>query len=31
VALNAHIGSNGKPATFTRGEPKREANSGFVY
>jgi len=30
-ALNSHVGSNAKPANFTRGEPKREANTGFVY
>ena len=30
-ALNSHVGHNGKPAAFTRAEPKREANAGFAF
>jgi hypothetical protein len=30
-AMNAHVWRNPKPASFTRGEPRREANSGFIF
>eukprot|EP00307_Rebecca_sp_RCC1486_P002357 CAMPEP_0119422800 /NCGR_PEP_ID=MMETSP1335-20130426/28931_1 /TAXON_ID=259385 /ORGANISM="Chrysoculter rhomboideus, Strain RCC1486" /LENGTH=498 /DNA_ID=CAMNT_0007448265 /DNA_START=42 /DNA_END=1538 /DNA_ORIENTATION=+ len=29
--INAHVGRNQKPSTFTRHEPRREANSGFMF